>query len=335
VNWLLVVLAVLIAAAAVVLMRPLEPAGLAARPDPARDYEEAVARVHALEAEDGSDVDHASGCGTLFLTHGHRTERVVVFFHGLTNCPAQFDSMARLVHGLGANVLVPRLPRHGLADRMTDELARIDAGELRACTDRAVDVARGLGTHVTVVGLSVGGTMAAWAAQHRSDVDQAVLIAPLLEPPGGWPEPLERAATRLAATLPNTFVWWDRERHENLRGPRHVYPRFSTRAAAASLLLGADVRAEAEAKRRPPGCRNAAFVTVEGDRAVGSRAIHALAAAWRARGARVESYEFPATVARNHDVIDPEQVGANPGATYPPILRLAGFTTDPKAAAAP
>jgi pimeloyl-ACP methyl ester carboxylesterase len=331
VKRLLIVLAVLFVAAVVVLSRPLAPAGLAARPDPARDYAEAVARVHALQAEDGPDVDHAFACGTQLLTHGHPTGRVVVFFHGLTNCPAQFDSMARLVHGQGANVLVPRLPRHGLADRMTEELARTDAGELRACADRALDIAQGLGTHVTVVGLSVGGTMAAWAAQHRSDVDRAVIIAPVIEPPGGWPEPLERAVTRLAAALPNTFVWWDGARRENLPGPRHVYPRFATRAVAASLLLGADVRTEAEAKRKPPGCRTSAFVMIEGDRAVGSRAIHALAAAWRARGARVESYEFPDTVALNHDVIDPEQVGADPGATYPPILRLAGFATGPSA----
>ena len=318
----------LVAGAAFVLFRPLEPAGLASTPDPARDYAASVTRVHALQAAEaagraGGAV--APGCGTFLLDHGRRTDRVVVFFHGMTNCPAQFDSLARVIHARGANVLVPRLPRHGLADRMTESLAASDARELRGCADEAVDLARGLGGHVTVVGLSVGGTMAAWSAQRRKDVDHAVIIAPLLAPPFGWTEPLDRAATRLAAALPNAFVWWDEKSREKLAGPDHVYPRFATRAAAASLMLGADVRARAEVHDEKPGCRSAAFVTIEGDHAVGNAAIVALAAAWRDRGVRVESYEFPAHLGLNHDVIDPAQVGANPAVTYPEILRLAGF----------
>ncbi|NJP05385.1 MAG: alpha/beta hydrolase [Chloroflexaceae bacterium] len=46
----------------------------------------------------------------------------------------------------------------------------------------SVDIARGLGRHVTIAGISVGGTIAGWAAQFRADVDCAVLIAPAL----GW-----------------------------------------------------------------------------------------------------------------------------------------------------
>ena len=45
---------------------------------------------------------------------------------------------------------------------------------------RAVDIAAGLGDQVTIAGLSAGGVVAAWAAQHRRDVHRAVLIAPSL-----------------------------------------------------------------------------------------------------------------------------------------------------------
>lgn len=128
------------------------------RLDPTVDYSEAVRRIEALRREDGADVSPA--CHTRFLTHGRRTERVIVLFHGLTNCPAQFDSLGRLSFARGANVLIPRLPRHGLANRMTETLARSNAAELIAFTDRVLDAAHGLGDSVTVAGLSVGGVMA-------------------------------------------------------------------------------------------------------------------------------------------------------------------------------
>ena len=40
---------------------------------------------------------------------------------------------------------------------------------------------------------------------------------------------------------------------ENLAGPRHVYPRFATRAAAETMLLGASV--QARAAEDPPAAR--------------------------------------------------------------------------------
>lgn len=305
---------------AVLLARPLVPRDLGARPRPAPAYEVAVGRVVELAAADDATI--ALECRTLFLSHGRATGRVVVLFHGLTNCPAQFDSLARLLFDRGANVLVPRLPRHGLADRMTGELARTDARELRDFTDRVVDAAEGLGNEVVVVGLSVGGTMAAWAGQNRPGVDRAVLIAPLLAPPRLSP-PLARAATRLAAALPNRFVWWDEERREDLPGPQHVYPRFATRAAAASLVLGAAVLGQAA--HAAPGCRSAALVTIEHDPAVGNASAVALARSWRERGGRaVTAVEFPESLRLNHDIVDPDQVGARTDLTYPVLLDLIG-----------
>ena len=162
--------------------------------------------------------------------------------------------------------------------------------------------------------------MAAWAGQHRADVGHAVVIAPVLAPPGRVPAPLVRAATRLATVLPNVFVWWDAERREKLLGPQHVYPRFATRAVAATLLLGADVFAAAA--DGPPACRSAAFVTVEGDAAVGNAAVHRLAREWRAGGCVVTELQFPDSLELNHDVIDPAQVGADPAVTYPALLSL-------------
>jgi carboxylesterase len=219
----------------------------------------------------------------------------------------------------GANVLVPRLPHHGFADRMTDELARVDADELCAFTDRVLDAAHGLGDSVTVAGLSIGGVMTAWAAQERHDVDRAVVIAPMI----GWagaPGTLRtRAITRLGFALPNQFVWWDEARKQDLGGPKHVYPRFSSRSVAATMWLGGTVLERAQ--RRAPAARSLVMVTVGGDIAADNGAAAGLVAAWRKHGAReLTAYEFPASLKLNHDVVDPEQVGGNPSLTYPVLL---------------
>jgi carboxylesterase len=315
----LLAVAALLALGVAFLASPLHPRGLASHPHPVDSYTEALRLVDSLRASDTREI--AAECGTELLTHGGRTPRVVVLLHGLTNCPAQFDSIARLAYARGANVLVPRLPHHGYADRMTDELARVEARELCAFTDRVLDAAHGLGDSVTVAGLSIGGVMAAWAGQERADVDRAVVIAPMI----GWaraPGPWRTAMlTRAGTLLPNAFAWWDDARRQDLPGPKHVYPRFSSRSVAATMLLGAAVRADAA--RRAPAARSLVMVTVGGDIAADNSAAVALAGAWRAHGAQeVLAYEFPVSLHLNHDVVDPEQVGGNPALTYPV---LAGF----------
>ncbi|HVP14708.1 MAG TPA: alpha/beta fold hydrolase [Terriglobales bacterium] len=312
-----VALAVIVIAALVLADRPLTPAPFPSHARPPEDVGEALDRVAALGAAEGPEI--SPECRTLLLWHGERTPRVVLLLHGLTNCPEQFRLLGERLYARGANVLIPRLPEHGRADRMTTALARIRAGELCAFTDRAVDIARGLGDSVVVVGLSVGGTMAAWAAQERADVRRAVVIAPLIGYAGarGWLTP---ALTRLGLTMPNTFVWWDSKARENLAGPRHVYPRFASRAAVETLLLGAAV--QSRAAEDPPAARSIVMVTVGGDHGADNAATARLVRAWSGHGGDVLTWEFPARLHLNHDIIDPEQVGGNPALVYPVLDRL-------------
>ena len=296
---------------------PLHPRGLESHARPARSYDEAMVLVDSLRAEDSPAI--STECATGLLTHGERTAHVLVLLHGLTNCPAQFDSIAGIAYAMGANVLVPRIPHHGFSDRMTTDLARLDAKELCAFTDRVIDAASGLGDSVTVAGLSIGGVMAAWAGQERAGVDRAVVIAPML----GWgraPGPLLTSAlVRAGNALPNRFVWWDGARKQRLAGPSHVYPRFATRSVAAAMLLGAAVRADAA--RRAPAARSLVMITVGGDVATDNGAAAGLVRSWLRRGARdVFTYAFPETLRLNHDVVDPEQIGGNPAFTYPVLM---------------
>ena len=307
------------------LFLPLSPRGLGSKPHPVRNYAEALDSVAAFARADGAEI--AQDCRSTLYEHGRKVAHVVLVFHGLTNCPAQFDSLARGAYERGANVFVPRLPRHGFADRMTDELGRSDAHELVAFTDRACDVANGLGDTVTVVGLSVGGTLAAWAAQERPDVDRAVLIAPMIgvaKAPGLWTPVI----ARMTALLPNLFVWWNPKERANLAGPKHVYPRFASRAVAATLMIGGETMQQA--RRRKPGAREVAFVTIEGDRAVDNAAAQALSELWEHEDVRIERCTFGKELGLNHDIVDPEQVGANPAVTYPVLERIIGPGRDVK-----
>ena len=298
---------------------PLPRRGLASSPHPVTGYAEALRLVDSLETLDSSAI--SSECRTQIRTHGGPTRHVVILLHGLTNCPAQFDSLGQIAFARGANVFIPRLPRHGFADRMSEELAHADAVELRRFTDRVLDAAHGLGDSVTVVGLSVGGTLVAWAVQERHDVDRAVLIAPMLGvemAPGRWTP----VVAKLTGALPNLFFWWDSKVKQKLPGPRHVYPRFSTRSVAATLKLGWMTREDAV--RDAPGCRSLTMVTVGGDKAVDNGLCAELVRAWRRHGVEVVTYEFPIALHLNHDIVDPEQVGGNPSITYPMLSRVIG-----------
>lgn len=198
-------------------------------------YADALARVAALRERDAAEALHPNAHLRL-LTHGRRTERAIVFLHGITSSPPQFFELGELFHARGYNVLIPRMPHHGLRDRMGPALGRFTGRDLVQYTCEALDAAAGLGQHVTLAGLSVGGVAVAWAAQYRADVHQAVLIAPSFAP-YGLPMPLVEPLARVVRRLPNRFFYWHPVERGGY-GPPHVYPRFSTHALAETFLLG-------------------------------------------------------------------------------------------------
>src|SRR3954447_14673841 len=134
------------------------------------DFAVARAQIEALQAKELQSHDGATinpVCYTRLFDHGQRTRRVVVCYHGYTNCPFQFQALAEHFHAQGDNVFVPRLPYHGLRDRMSAEQARLTVTDLVDVTNETVDIACGLGEEIILTGLSAGAVMAAWAAQFR------------------------------------------------------------------------------------------------------------------------------------------------------------------------
>jgi carboxylesterase len=227
--------------------------------------------------------------------------------------------LGKLFYEEGYNVLIAPLPRHGLADRMTEELAQLKAEESVSYADEVVDIAQGLGEHVTVAGISGGGVVTGWIAQNRSDVELAVLISPAFGyaqvPPG-----LTLPASKVYLLLPNSFTWWDEELQEN-NPPSHAYPRYSTRALAQLLRLSLVVQAQAQQSN--PMVSDILVITNANDHSVSMPLIQKTVGLWQQyRGSNLQTYEFPAEFGLTHDLIDPAHPEEKIEIVYPVLIDL-------------
>jgi acetyl esterase/lipase len=279
-------------------------------------YSEGLRIASLLTDLDGPNVN--PDCRTRVFTHGRRTQRALVLLHGFTNCPQQFDALGRRFHEQGWNVLIPRYPRHGYTDRLSTAISELRVMHLVAVANRSAESAHGLGEHVTVAGLSLGGALAGHLAQGSVHVDRAVLIAPAfglkLVPRATYP-----ALIRLAYMLPNRYVWWDRSLKDRLPPP-YGYPRFPTRAYAALLEVGWGVLKAARSVK--PRAREIAVITNAHEPALENRYTNDLVDMWRAHGAHVKTYEFPASARLPHDLIDPGHPDQNTDLVYPVVTRM-------------
>jgi carboxylesterase len=297
-------------------LRPPAAALARSAPLPAQTYEESVQR---LSARDASEKDLLAICRSRLMSHGSRAARVVVFVHGYTSCPEQFAQLAQLIFDAGANVLIMPLPLHGLPDPMTSEHALLRPEQLVAYADEVADIAQGLGDHVTVAGLSAGGLVTGWIAQHRADVDAAVLISPVF----GYavvPPRFTQAAANVIAALPNQFEWWDTTLKEKV-GPDYAYPRYSKHALARMLQLAGSVMTSA--RSQPPAAARIVVVTNAGDFQVSNVRVAELVAHWRRTvGERVETFEFPLELGVGHDLIDPTRPDQKTDVVYAKLREL-------------
>jgi len=291
---------------------PLRSGDLRSHPFPVANYRSAIDQVERRQAADDRVV--APGGRTVLLTHGVRTPRVDVLLHGFTDSPSQFTELADSLYQRGDNVYVPRLPHHAERSGDARALAGMTAVQLRQTADSAADVATALGDTVVVVGLSVGGTMAAWMGQHRPEVRRVVMIAPAFEA-GRVPSRLEGLLINLTERLPNVTR---RSAPDSARPDRN--PGFATHALAEVLRLGKAV--EKTADRAPPKAVEFAFMLNDLDRTVSMAGSLKVAKEWDAHGARVSVYAFPASLGLPHNVLDGREPGGQPALVLTEVIAL-------------
>jgi alpha-beta hydrolase superfamily lysophospholipase len=282
-------------------------------------FEDSLAQVRARQHREAKDTRLNPHCRSTLLEHGHKTERVAVFLHGITSSPLQFHELGAHFHARGYNVLIPRMPRHGYSNRLTTDHGKLTSAEYKAYAADAVEMAEGLGENLTLAGLSVSGVITAWGAQTLAQVDLAVLIAPAFAPPN-VPLRILPVLTRLALRLPNLFLWWDFRQRERL-GPACSYPRFSTHALGECFKLGLET--SYQAGHTQPASRSILAVTNAHDKAVNNAATRAVLDQWRSYGtSTVRAYEFGRDLGRLHDFIGPYQPEARVDVVYPILFDL-------------
>jgi pimeloyl-ACP methyl ester carboxylesterase len=284
--------------------------------EPAANYTEATALFDKLSAREQKSVSPSAR--SILLTHGNRTEKVIVFFHGYSSSPEQFRVLGQRFFQLGYNVLIPLLPHHGVADRKLENLSTLRAEDLRTCADTSVDIAAGLGDKVYVGGLSAGGVLAAWIAQNRKEVDRVILIAPTLVLGRGAGKFQDRLSVFLIAWLPDIPLDIYAPDSE---APQYAYPGFS--AKALGQLLKLSLATFAEALEKPPAVQDIVLVTTHPDHLGSAFAIWQLIGLWRGKGLqRFVGIDFPKSMQVPHDMIDPAHRSQKTGIVHPVLINL-------------
>lgn len=281
-------------------------------------YELATAAFAAVEKQE-AELDLGPLCHSRLLTHGQKVTRAIVYFHGFTSCPAQADTLAEQLFALGYNVYLPRMYGHGFASPSPSDLDGFTAEELIAHTNAALDLAQGLGDNVTVMGLSAGGTLSAWAAQFREDVDQSVLISPFFGPYVVPTWALE-ASTNATRALPNIIFSWNPLENATPEKAEIAHALPTTHALTEIMLVGWQVHAAAQ--DTPPAVQNISILLNDADVAVNNRQTLEIAAYWKEHGVVPTITTLPFSARLPHDLINTRERGANVDLVYPALLEL-------------
>lgn len=295
---------------------PQDIQALTSHPNPAGSYAEASQRIKALQDSEAATVMPV--CQTQFMTHGQKADRVIVLVHGYTTCPEAFRVLGEKFYSQGYNVLISPMPHAGLSNRLNEDQSQLTALEVVQYADKVVDIAQGLGEHVTMLGMSGGGVTTAWAVQNRADLDLAVIISPAF----GYqaiPTPLTAAVMNYYTLAPNNNTWWDDKLKDQL-GPLHTYPRYSSRALVQWMRVGFAVQASAQ--QTPPAAKSILLITNGADTTVNNALTNEVVGYWRAHGANLRSYEFDASLHLEHDLIEPDKEPQNTAIVHPKIIEL-------------
>jgi alpha-beta hydrolase superfamily lysophospholipase len=306
-----------------VAFRPISIDQLESHPKPLVSYEEAITRVQGMQEVDNQDLTQEV-CITKLYNHGKQTEHVIILIHGFTNCPEQFNELGKQYFEAGHNVFIPRMPYHGLSDRLTDELINLTAEDLATFGDKIIDIANGLGRKITVMGISGSGTLVAWLAQSRADIDYAFAIAPLFGL-AFIPPSFTKLFERIALLLPNFFLWWDpRTKADNPYSIYYAYPRYPTHALVEFIRLAIITRTQAE--KSAPAAGKITLIINDAEPAVSNAEIFRFLKLWQKHGkGNLSEVHFEKDMKLPHDIITPGTPGVPIGDIQP---RLIGAVRD-------
>ena len=277
----------------------------------------AVADITTFDAKESSLL--RPECKSIVMSHGAKTARSIILWHGYTNCPKQFEEFGQRLFNKGYNVIIPRAPGHGQSDRLTEALASVTFEDFSDYIHRSVAIAKTMGNDVTAVGLSAGGTFVLWADAFEPDVDRFIAIAPVAYPRGFDPI-LRDAVIKYAAIRPNEFKWWNDEQKNNLPGPPHAYRRYSTRSMGIVMDMASTVEQVIKSGTKLP--KPITFVINNADKALYPDKLVDVSNLFEQAGATVTRHFFTAEEGLPHDLIDVYNIKEHKDEVYNTILDL-------------
>jgi esterase/lipase len=302
--------------------KPINSLSNLVKPIQQMSYLETINQIKEIQNQEGDDIN--SVCKTSLLSNGQKTKKVIVMFHGYTNCPAQFSKLSQEFFALGFNIYIPRLPQHGLSDRLTNNQDKITTAELANTTTKAIEIASGLGEEITLFGISGGSVMAAWGGYNYKEVKKVFILAPLFTPAGisNWQL---RGFYNFLGLLPSYYRWWDEESKERIEGPSYAYPRFSLKAIEAFMGLSLDLYSNLNQHTKDLNQvgKELILVTGEKDKAIDNQVASYTIQKWASiPGTTIVQYQFPSSLGLVHDFIDPNQKKAKIDLVYPKLTSL-------------
>lgn len=296
---------------------------LQSRPNPTSSYPESLNRFEAILQSLPIEQLYTPSLPFL-LTHGQKTKRVIVWFHGYTNSPHGFEQIARACFDQGDNVYVPLAPYHGYRDRLTTDTGLITAEKLADFANKSLDIAAGLGDELIVGGLSMGGVITGWLAQKRPNIRRAIIISPAF-----GANTIPARATDLMSFLMllrrDKFRWWnpgdEKKDYTQLSSRSHTYPRISLHGLAQIFRLGASARLAGFF--HPPLAQETWWVLNDNDVSISNDINRIMYRCWHRQAPdRVHCYTFPASLKLGHDIIDPSSATQKVNLSHPVLLKI-------------
>jgi carboxylesterase len=125
-----------------------------------------------------TDTGTRSGAETIDMQEGN--SHGILLLHGFGDTPQTLGLLARYLYSHGFDVRAPLLPGHGRSVSAFMESRRKD---WLACARQELAEIRANHHAVSVVGLSMGGAIAAILSEETPDITALVLLAPYLDMP--------------------------------------------------------------------------------------------------------------------------------------------------------
>lgn len=166
--------------------------------------------------------------------------RALLLLHGSGDTPQTLRYLGERLNAAGYTVYAPLLPGHGRSPRA---FTTVSASGYLGTAREALDGLRPKASWVGVIGLSMGGAIAAQLAASSPDIRVLVLLAPYLTPPTDvrW---VARLSPLWGLVQPQLAGRGERSVHDPIaRDTSHAYGTFPPRALRALMATAAAGRA--------------------------------------------------------------------------------------------